>query len=395
VPILFHPLSFILQASLVRLAPDDISKVNQEYRGTKVFVVQLVPHLPPAIDGVGDYALSLAHQLQKDFGIETHFIVGNPNWQGGGEIEGFRVSKVMEYSATAVLSLLPSDRAAVLLLHYSGYGYAQRGCPVWLVDGLQRWHEADINRFLVTMFHEIYAFGPPWTSSFWLSPMQRYLAVRLAKLSDHILTSTQDYAKTLQEFRLGKHSPIPTLPVFSSIGEPAQVLPLHQRDRRLVVFGSSTNRLRVYLKSLAELEFTCQLLAIEEIWDVGSPTGLTLPTVNGVPIVELGKRSATEISGFLLNSLAGFFDYPCKHLAKSTIFATYCAHGPLPISARRSPLALDGIEAGKHFWIPASQTTELKELEQLQAIAENAFAWYQTHNLSAQAKVFATYLDKR
>jgi hypothetical protein len=86
----------------------------------------------------------------------------------------------------------------------------------------------------------------------------------------------------------------------------------------------------------AELELTCQLLGIEEIWDVGPSTSLTLSTVNGVPVVQLGQRSAAEISGFLLNSLAGFFDYNPDYLAKSGIFAAYCAHGLLPVSARCS-----------------------------------------------------------
>jgi hypothetical protein len=37
---------------------------------------QIIPRLPPAIDGVGDYALSLARQLRHDYDIDTHFIIG-------------------------------------------------------------------------------------------------------------------------------------------------------------------------------------------------------------------------------------------------------------------------------------------------------------------------------
>jgi len=49
--------------------------------------------LPPEIDGVGDYALSLARQLRLDFGIEMHFIVCDPTWAGATEIEDFRLTK--------------------------------------------------------------------------------------------------------------------------------------------------------------------------------------------------------------------------------------------------------------------------------------------------------------
>lgn len=352
----------------------------------------IVPRLLPAIDGVGDYALNLANQLRQEFGIKTHFIVGDPNWTGEIQIEGFPITKVSVCSATNLLSLLPSDRPASVLLHYVGYGYAKRGCPSWLVDGLQFWRTASTHRLLITMFHELYASGSPWTSAFWLSSLQRNLAARLAQLSDRCLTSKQHYAEILSELSQGKQTQIPTLPVFSNIGEPDQVPPLAKRHQRLVVFGGRSKRLRVYQKSLAELSHTCQLLGIKEILDIGPSTGLTLSPVNGVPVVERGQLDATEISHILSTSLAGFFNYNLEYLAKSTIFAAYCAHGLLPVSPRCHALPVDGIAAGKHYWIPDDMTTGLKDLLEVQAIADNAYAWYQTHNLSVQAKTFATYL---
>jgi hypothetical protein len=212
-------------------------------------------------------------------------------------------------------------------------------------------------------------------------------------LSDRCLTSREGYAKLLYELSLGKQTQIPTLPVFSNLGEPGWVPPLVERERRVVVFGSSSNRLRVYRESFAKLELTCQLLGIKEIWDIGPSTSLTLSTVNGVPVVQLGQLSAAEISGFLLNSLAGFFDYNPDFLAKSGIFAAYCAHGLLPVSARCSALPVDSIEAGKHYWMPDGQRKGLKNLVKLQAIADNAYAWYQTHNLSVHARIFFRHLN--
>jgi hypothetical protein len=144
------------------------------------------------------------------------------------KLRDFHITQVSVCSANTLLSLLPSDRQqpTTVLLHYVNYGYAKRGCPVWLVDGLQRWRSASVNRSVVTMFHEVYATGPPWASSFWLSPLQRNLAARVASLSDRCLTSRQGYAKLLYELSLGKQTQIPTLPVFSNIGEPEQVLTL-------------------------------------------------------------------------------------------------------------------------------------------------------------------------
>ena len=361
-------------------------------QGIKLSVlVQIVPRLPPAIDGIGDYALNLACQLRQDFGIETHFFVGDPTWTGNPEIKGFPISQVSEHSANALLSLLPSGKCTVLL-HYVGYGYATRGCPFWLVDGLQRWQTASANHCLVTMFHELYASGFPWTSAFWLSPWQRNLVARLAKLSDRTLTSKQYYGETLQKLSKGKHTHIPAIPVFSNIGEPKNVPPLAERQRRVVVFGGRGNRFRVYQHSLAVLNHTCQILKIQEILDIGSAMKLTLSSVNGVPIVERGEQSSIEISNILLNSVAGFLDYNPHFLAKSTVFAAYCAHGMLPINARCTASPVDGIEFGKHYWIPYRQALGWDSTAQMQVIANNAHAWYQTHTLSIQAKIFAAQL---
>ena len=359
-------------------------------------VISIIPRLPPVVDGVGDYALNLALQLRKDFGIETHFVVGDPTWTGATLIEGFFSTQVSLRSAVTLLSLLPThDQMPTVLLHYVGYGYADRGAPSWLVEGVERWYNNTANAYLVTMFHELYACGPPWTSSFWLSPLQRNLVVRLAQISDRCLTSKQGYAKLLSELSFGKHTQIPTLPVFSNIGEPEQVPSLAERERRVVVFGSPSNRLRVYRESFAQLSQTCQQLGIKEIWDVGPAANLTLSTINGVPVVQLGQRSAVEISGFLLKSLVGFFDYNPDFLAKSTIFAAYCAHGLLPVSPRYSSLVIDGILGGKHYWMPDDQTKGWKNLVKLQAIADNAHTWYQTHNLSVQAKTFAAVFTNK
>lgn len=358
-------------------------------------IISIVPDLPPAIDGVGDYALNLAKRLSKDFGVETYFIVGNPSWVRPKNVEGFLASQVTVRSAATLLSLLHTNcqQACIVLLHYVGYGYAKRGCPVWLVNGLEQWRRASKNRSLVTMFHEVYATGPIWASSFWLSPVQKNLAVRLSRLSDRCLTSKQGYAKMLCELSVGKHTQIPTLPVFSNIGEPEQVPPLTQRPRRLVVFGGTSSRQRVYQRSCRALEMTCQELEIEEILDVGPPTELDISPVNGIPVVAMGKRTTSEISKILLSSIAGFFDYHTEYLTKSTIFAAYCAHGLIPIGTFYSDVQVDRLEAGKHYWL-ADRPMGRLTLEVGQAIADNAYAWYQTHNLSAQAKVFFHLLSR-
>jgi hypothetical protein len=355
-------------------------------------IIQIVPRLSPAIDGVGDYALNLARQLHKDYGITTHFLISDLNWTGAIKIEEFPVDKLTANSPSHLFYWLSSSAPSTVLLHYVGYGYAKRGCPVWLVEGLERWKVRSRNVSLVTMFHEISASGSIWTSSFWLSKIQRNLATRLVRITDHIITSKQFYAQILSQLSQGKHKEIPSIPVFSSIGEPQQVPPLEQRQRQMVIFGGRSNRMRVYQKSSALLNRTCELLGIEKILDIGLSIDLKLSSIKNIPIVKIGQQPAAKVSDILLNSLVGFLDYNPDYLAKSSIFATYCAHGLLPVSAQSSTFSIDGIEAGKHYWYPSEQTAIYKNKAELQAIAHNAYRWYQTHKLSIQAEIFAHYV---
>lgn len=356
-------------------------------------IICIVPRLPPAIDGVGDYGLNLATQLRKDFAIDTHFVVGDPNWTGAINIEGFPISKVSASSASSLLSSLLSLDISTVLLQYGGYGYAKRGCPLWLVEALESWKSSNANARLITMFHEIYASGPIWTSAFWLSNLQRNLTARLVQLSDRCLTSKQEYAEILHQLCRAKQAQIACLPVFSNLGEPECVPPLAKRTRRLVVFGHRNSRVQVYQKCSEALEQTCQALEIEEICDIGVPTGLELSTINGTPVVEKGVTETTQLSNILLDSVVGFLNFPPPaHLAKSTVFATYCAHRLIPNMVPTCTVPIDGIQSGKHYWSTNDQSKQLC-LEVGQEIADNAHAWYQTHSLPVQAKIFAAFLQ--
>lgn len=351
-------------------------------------ITQIVPTLPPAVDGLGDYALNLARQLRRDRGLETHFLIGDPHWEGTAKLEGFACTRLKKRHPNTLRSQL-GDRA---LLHYSGYGYAQRGYPSWLAAGLERWHGK--RKHLVTLFHEVYTYdcGPPWTSSFWLSPLQKHLATRLVRLSDRALTTRQGYAQLLHALRAGKQKEIPIYPVFSSIGEPAELPALAQRDRRLIIFGHRNTRSLAYEQFGSVLQRICQGLEIEAIYDIGKPLPHQSSSLHGVPIVEMGVTPAPQVSQLMLSAIAGFLCFPPpEYLAKSTIFAAYCAHGLIPILASASPVPVDGLEASKHYW-PADAKIGKLSLDIGSAIARRANAWYQHHCLSRQATVLANLL---
>jgi hypothetical protein len=190
----------------------------------------------------------------------------------------------------------------------------------------------------------------------------------------------------------GKHQQVPALPVFSNIGEPEKPpLALCQRQKQLVVFGGIANRARVYQDCQTILEYVCSSLNIQKILDIGTSTRITPTFIGKVPVLELGEQPANKISGILADSIAGFFDYNPDYLGKSTIFAAYCAHGLLPISAKGSKSIIDGIESEKHYWVPNLQKNDLIDESDLQAIADLSYSWYQDHCLSIQTNFFAKF----
>ncbi len=317
-------------------------------------VVQIVPELPPAIGGVTGYAAVLAGALAGQAGIESRFV--SPH-AGGLERE--------------------LAGAGTLLLHYANYGYERRGCPAELVAGLEEWKAGGEGRRLVTVFHEVYASGPPWRSSFWLSPRQRRLAARLATLSDGLLTTLGLYAGLLE--RLAPGVRVTVAPVFSTVGEPAgeEASP---RPAAMAVFGGAGARARAYGEALPDLAEACRALAVEEILDIG-PDATAPAQVAGLSVRRMGTLPAAEVSRLLLAARAGFLAYPPGFLAKSTIFAAYCAHGLAPVCAwkRRA-----GGAAEAPLWRAAGPGA--------QQVAAAARGWYRGHALSHQVETYRRLL---
>jgi hypothetical protein len=326
-------------------------------------VIQIVPRLPPPAEGVGSFAQSLAEVLRSQHGISSRFLAGlQPDAEG--------LARRLE----------EEGMERPVLLHYAGYGYHPRGCPGWLVDGL-RAHQLRGGR-LITVFHEVYASGPPWRSAFWLSPAQRRLAAELARLSSGMVTSLDLYRRLLR--RLVPEREAAVLPVFSAVGEPAPVPPLAERARRLVVFGGPGARSRIYGELAPGLNAACRALAIEEIWDVGP--GRTDTGALAVPWRTLGEVAADELSSILLGSFAGFTSYSAAFLGKSTAFAAYCAHGLLPVCA---PGGEPPGDLTAPFW-PAGRAPG--QPDETQAVADRARAWYAGHGLARHAAAYRDLL---
>ena len=355
-------------------------------------LIQVVPALPPTTSGVGDYALALARVLRQDFALDTEFVVGNAEWQGPDRVEDFRVWKLPARSGGDLEAMLESIRirtgSSRVLLHLSIYGYAARGCPFWLVEGLRRWKAKQPDSKLVTMFHELYAFGPPWGSAFWVSRLQRTICSRIARLSDTAVTNAYHHRERLERFDPSKRHQVPVLAIPSGVGEPSVATDLNVRSKNMVIFGQRRLREQVYRRNRDALQQACERFGIAEIHDVGAVFDGIPDRVGEIPVTRHGFMGASELSSLLSNSVAGFVDYGRGYLGKSSVFGAYCAHGVIPVTPGDEESEADGIGCGVHYYsVEGSQ--ESADLAKMQSIADAAWNWYQGHSLRCHARVFA------
>ena len=294
-------------------------------------LIHITPELPPTLGGIADYTAILSRRLVEVSGGSVVPTLIRAGWKGDGPTPKTKFDTVDctgQCDPTALAQAIQeyvdlADRT-VVLLQYSGYGYAQRGAPWWLVRGLQEaCGEASVP--LITMFHELYAMGPPWTSAFWLSPAQRYIAARLARMSQAVVTNRAKSADWLRRY-VSSDTPMHVQPVFSNVGEPNEVLPYEERDSYAVVFGGQSKKKRLYESLTQERIEQLQSVGVSRIIDLGSP-GAAPDNVFGLTVNEQGVLPAAKISEWLQRGRVGLLSYPADYLTKSGIWAAYASHG--------------------------------------------------------------------
>lgn len=354
-------------------------------------VLQIVPRLPPLVDGLGDYAAELGAALTAQHGFTVDYLVTDPGWRPDGSTALGNVRTLTAPSATALVADLEkaaSDGPLVVLLHYVGYAYQERGCPTWLVDGMTAWHHgaASLRRRLVVMFHELYAFGPPWSSAFWLSPYQRHLTKRLARVADDLFTNSERYARWLAQVRPEVCEAV--WPVLSNIGE-LDTIPQRDGDKRaLMIFGRAATRALIYRDNHAQLSALCAALDIGQLHDVGPRLTVdAVPGIRGVEIITHGPLAKPEVSTLLARCTAGFVNNGGGTLGKSGVFAAFCSHGVAPVTCKRYPDE-DGLIEGVHYLALRNGI----DVATATRVGGAAHAWYRTHGRRALATGVAKLL---
>lgn len=368
--------------------------------------MQLVPALSPPLGGVGDYALGIAERLEAEFKIGSEFLACNPEWSGSNRKGSFVVRTLRERSAARlgnelhdIFSEIESKGCSgkqVVLLQLSPYGYERNGCPFWLARGLRSWIDrAPEQRKLITMFHELYAAGPPWSKAFWLSGLQKQAVRGVLASTSFAMTNMRRYARELEAWGGTGIFQIRHLPVPSNVGEPTSVPILARRARRICVFGVSPGLRRPSDQEQHLLRQAVRSWPIEEIALIGSTPHPDAFDGIGCNVVTHRGLPAAQVGGILEDSVLGLLWYPAEALGKSTIYAAYCAHGVptmlMSVSGRRDD-SLDGPIFGSHY-ITAGALGAPWDANMLQQVADGARSWYPAHSLSAHASMVAAGVE--
>lgn len=354
---------------------------------TRERILQIVPRCNGAPSGVGDYAVRVAERLVSQSGIETVFLSGTPGDVPSTASSPFVVSERKAKAVMESLTLIEAHSPfSAMVLHLSGYGFAPRGAPIWLSEGLARWRRQRPNIKFVTVFHELYAAGKPWQSSFWLGPLQRAVTRRIWKLSDHALTTNLSYASDLAKWRPNAKDSIITMPVCSTVGESCDIVPYECRSHAAVVFGSAGVEASVYEAEAVAIEHCVTRLKIAKVFDIGIRRKPLPAVIAGAQVVCLGRLSSEAIGQVLADCRIGLMVYDISRLAKSTIFAAYAAHGVVPVCLGPDVQASDGLVTGQHFLQP----TLPNEIERHMAdIQRDVVAWYRKHDVGRLIDIIA------
>jgi hypothetical protein len=341
-------------------------------------ILQIVPRVPGGIDGVGDYALTLAAKLRDRFGCATVFV--SPDARSPSTVRGFEVLPVDQLAAA-------SQQADRVILHYVNYGYQKRGVPFRLLSILRKLRQKHRGP-LLTIFHELYASGPPWSSAFWLKPVQIRLAKSVARLPDECIVSNENFVRELRW--LVPNARVHLHPVPSGLEEPMLSRDqIANRDpHRWVIVGGT---------ALSERSLRSLSGAIREIPDSIAPRTLLVLGGHENPVtrsmlvdlaIEWDYRpgiSAAEASEILRTCSFTWFNYfhrpdiETAVILKSSAYASVCAHGVIPVFPHRgTPISMEGDRLPGPFFV-SGEGKNVPTADNRGAIAQSIYDWYQRH----------------
>ncbi len=347
---------------------------------------------------MGDYALQLAERLRSDYERETIFAAAASG-------SSSRVGNFAVVTPLAAATERECGNYRDIVLHYVNYGYQKRGLPRQLPSLLQRLRQRCGGR-LVTIFHELYASAPPWRSAFWLQPMQKSIARAIARLSDGCVVSSETMRDLLK--RLAPNSDISVHPVVSTLGEPTfSTDQFVRRDpHRWVIFGGTHLIQRSLGTFRQRMSVIPEPFSPHELYVLGGNESSTirrdLDEFHGIDCHYHPAVEAAVASEILSSCSFGWIDYfrqrnvPTAAILKSGSFASYCAHGVIPVFPNEgSAISLQADQLPGPYFVETNRT-HLPAVGERAPISAGIHTWYKRHaSIEHLAKGIAALLQTK
>jgi len=349
-------------------------------------LLQILPRLPPAVCGVGDYALNLASALKRHHQVKTQFLcAGTASPEPAPELP-FPSERLPSLTASSLSKWLIHHHTEfdAVLLHVSIYGYHKRALPFWLDRGLAQAQIGFAGSPLISMFHELYASGPPTSSAFWLRPFQKAVVRRIARRSTHLRTNRAQYADWLSDLSGHPRSSIQVLPVFSNLGEPSAVSNVSSRPPAMAMYTWGIHDGRTLPHAVDAAAALCRRFNLTTLHLIGRGSD-QIPPLNGINLKPYGYLPASSISEILSQSQMAYCPYNPEYLGKSTLLSSFAAHGLAIITTGKTPELPDGLRDRLEVLHESFLDTTPASILSLDALGTAIRQWYDRHNLIANA----------
>lgn len=301
-------------------------------------VVFILPQMPPAHCGLGDYSMILLEHMAMTPPPKILVMHGAAETNAAHpELDVEQLPRRRE----GLLQRLRELKANRVFVQYVAQGFQSRGCPLWFLGALRQWRMQTTDACLVVMCQELWFEPAVWKPDWMLQRFHRRALRQLAGVVDRLFVSTESFHERMDGAIAPDRLQVLVNPATIPLaGSPSQV----QREEGLVVlFGLQGSRIFAlqdmapWLAKLRASGFIKRLLVVgsRETRLMNDREDALVRAMLPVGAAELlGPQSAESLSQVFLRAEMGIFTKTARDFTKSTIFMGYASHGVAILSQK-------------------------------------------------------------